>query len=76
MFERIGDVYTVDGVEVRWVGVVTHLEYDTGNIRAVEMAYNKRSGEFLSINAQAHFNINRPGQRILLQEVPKKEVSK
>ena len=66
MFEK-GDVYTMDGDAVRWIGVVTE-QGRAGNIRAIEVSYNKRSGEFLSVDAHAYFHVERPGQRVLLKE--------
>ena len=73
MFKK-GDVYIINGDAVRWVGVVISRGLGTGNIRAIEMAYNKQSGEFLSVDAHAYFNVERPGQRVLLQAAPKVEV--
>ena len=79
MFEK-GDVYTIDGEVVRWVGVVTspHPASDSsllpGSVRAIEMAYDKQSGEFLFVDAHAYFNVERPGQRVLLQVATKEEV--
>ena len=64
MFKK-GDVYTIEGDAVRWVGVVvSHNEQ--GHIQAIEMAYNKRTGELTGADAQAFFHVERPGQRVLL----------
>ena len=66
MFKK-GDVYTIEGDAVRWVGVVvSHNE--RGHIHAHEMAYNKQSGYLVGVDAQAYFHVDRPGQRVLLQE--------
>ena len=64
MFEK-GDVYTIEGDAIRWVGVVTE-RYDSGNIRAIEVSYNKLTGMFIGLQADAYFNAERPGQRVLL----------
>ena len=72
MFEK-DDVYTIDGDVVRWVGVVVE-DADFGNTRAIEVAYNKQTGEFIGVDAQAYFHVDRPGQRVLLQVAPKVEV--
>ncbi|KKN00553.1 hypothetical protein LCGC14_1136630 [marine sediment metagenome] len=64
MFDK-GDVYTIEGDAVRWVGVVT--EYDEfGGIRAIEVAYNKQNGWLVGVSANIYFNVDRPGQRVLL----------
>ena len=68
MFKK-GDVYTIDGDAVRWVGVVTE-RYESGYIRAIEMAYNKLTGMFIGLQADVYFNVERPGQRVLLQVAP------
>ena len=71
MFEK-GDVYTIDGNAVRWVGVVTdHDEF--GGVRAIEVAYNKQNGWLVGVDAAAYFNVDRPGQRVLLQVAPSME---
>ena len=72
MFNK-GDVYTIEGDAVRWVGVVIdHDEF--GGIRAIEVAYNKQNGWLVGVDAAAYFNVDRPGQRVLLQVVTKEEV--
>ena len=64
MFDK-GDVYTIEGDAVRWVGVVIdHDEF--GGIRAIEVAYNKQNGWLVGVDAAAYFNVDRPGQRVLL----------
>ena len=68
MFKK-GDVYTIEGDSVRWVGVVT-IKGEYGAIGAIEVAYNKQSGEFIGVDARAYFHIDRPGQRVLLEAAP------
>ncbi len=72
MFEK-GDVYTIEGDAVRWVGVVTSRN-DLGGVGATEMAYQKESGQFIAVDTAAYFNIERPGQRVLLQVATEEEV--
>ena len=72
MFEK-GDVYTIDGDVVKWVGVVVE-DADFGNTKAIEVAYDKRTGQFIGVDAQAYFHVDRPGQRVLLQVATKEEV--
>ena len=72
MFEK-GDVYTMDGDAVRWVGVVTSRN-ELGGVGATEMAYQRESGQFIAVDTAAHFNVERPGQRVLLQVATKEEV--
>ena len=67
MFEK-SDVYIIEGDAVRWVGVVIdHDEF--GGIRAIEVAYSKENGWLVGVDATAYFNVDRPGQRVLLEEV-------
>ena len=66
MFDK-GDVYTTDGVGVRWVGVVTK-RYESGHVQAIEMAYHVLTGTFVGLQADAYFDVDRPGQRVLLQD--------
>ena len=66
MFER-GDVYIMDGAAVRWVGVVVNQD-ELGNVCAIEMSYAKETGQFIGVDAAAYFNVERPGQRVLLHE--------
>ena len=73
MFNK-GDVYTMDGGLVRWVGVVTTTQNELGGVIAAEMSYNKQTGQFIGVDAQAYFHVDRPGQRVLLQIIPKVEV--
>jgi hypothetical protein len=69
MFNK-GDVYTIDGAElVRWVGVVADVD-KVGSVTAIEICYNKVSGRFIAVEAAAYFNVERPGQRVLLQVAP------
>ncbi|KKN03043.1 hypothetical protein LCGC14_1111660 [marine sediment metagenome] len=72
MFEK-GDVYTIDGSAIKWVGVVTSRN-ELGGVGATEMAYQKESGQFIAVDTAAYFNVERPGQRVLLQAATKEEV--
>ncbi len=66
MFEK-GDVYIINGNAIKWVGVVTSRN-DLGGIGATEMSYQKESGQFIAVDTAAYFNVERPGQRVLLHE--------
>jgi len=72
MFEK-GDVYTIEGDAVRWVGVVTAVGW-AGGVRAIETSYGKATGELTGVNADVYFHVDRPGQRVLLQVATKEEV--
>ena len=65
MFDK-GDVYTMDGGVVKWVGVVTSSVNELGSVTATEICFSKRTGQFLALEAGAYFNVERPGQRVLL----------
>ena len=65
MFEK-GDVYTIDGNAVRWVGVVV-TRNELGGVIAIEMSYNKQTAQFIGVDAAAYFHVERPGQRVLLR---------
>ncbi|KKK85242.1 hypothetical protein LCGC14_2775280, partial [marine sediment metagenome] len=51
MFEK-GDVYTIDGSAIKWVGVVTSRN-ELGGVGATEMAYQKESGQFIAVDTAA-----------------------
>ena len=72
MFEK-GDVYTMDGDAVRWVGVVVNRE-GLGGVCAIELSYATKTGQFIGVDAAAYFNVERPGQRVLLEVATKEEV--
>ena len=74
MFKK-GDVYTIEGNTgaIRWVGVVTNVG-ELGNVTAIEMAYGTATGVLIGVSADAYFNVERPGQRVLLQVATKEEV--
>ncbi len=72
MFNK-GDVYTIEGEKlVRWVGVVTEVD-KVGSVIAIEVCYNKVTGRFIAVEADAYFHVDRPGQRVLLQVAPSME---
>ncbi|KKN26023.1 hypothetical protein LCGC14_0878680 [marine sediment metagenome] len=72
MFKK-GDVYTIEGKElVRWVGVLTKVD-KVGSATAIEICYNKVTGQFIAVEAAAYFSVDRPGQRVLLQVATKEE---
>jgi hypothetical protein len=67
MFNK-GDVYTIDGGAIKWVGVVTGSVNELGSVTATEICFSKRTGQLVALEAAAYFNVDRPGQRVLLHE--------
>ena len=65
MFEK-GDVYIIDGDTVKWVGVVTGNANELGSVTATEVCFSKKTGQLVVLEAAAYFNVERPGQRVLL----------
>lgn len=74
MFEK-GDVYIMDGDVVKWVGIVTTNVNEWGSVTATEICFSKRTGQLVALEAAAYFNVERPGQRVLLKAVSAVEVS-
>ena len=68
MFEK-GDVYTIEGNTgaLRWIGVVVAVA-ESGDVTAIEIVYSKDKGVLIGVSANAYFNVERPGQRVLLHE--------
>ena len=73
MFNK-GDVYTIDGDVVRWVGIVTTDVNELGSVTATEVCFSNRTGQLVALEATAYFNVDRPGQRVLLQVATKEGV--